>query len=363
MVYVLYWALNYWSLLLWLIGLKNRLIFVVPFLFAAILIAFRNSGTDTAVYEQILATFASMSWLDVLSLRMEPGFLIVSKFLVSPLGLPPEVALRILGILFVFILGFAIRIADRNELLLFGLFYLPLVMISYGMNAVRAGLGLALFVVGVQMMRRGFLLKSILLFIIACLFHYSLLLGAGLLILLEFMLGVRPKTLVIVILVGVIPSIGILGFAAEWFAAKLELYSSPSDLVSPISGLSKVAIIGLLSLALWATNIPLKHKTISWLLIAASTLVSLFLLVKGSYAALRILDLISLLTPFLFLRAVDLSPSSRTRVLPLFFWILVGLAGAVGVALMYRNMLSDWGGVITGSETPFLPYRFIWEDR
>lgn len=364
MVYLLYWALNYWSLFLWLVGLKKRLIFVVPFLFGAILITFRNSGTDTATYEQILNAFVSMSWTDALSLGMEPAFVIISKFLVSSLGLSAEVTLRILGILFVSILGFVLRIADRNELLLFGLFYLPLVMFTYGMNAVRAGLGLVLFVAGVQMLRRGLLFRSIILFFIACLFHYSLLLGVGLFVLVEIVLGRRFKTLVAaVILLAVMSNMLVLSFAAEWFAAKLELYSSSSDLVSPISGLSKVAIIGLLSFALGVTSIPLKHKVISWLLVVASTLASLFLLAIGSYAALRVLDLISLLTPLLFLRTIDLSPFPRTTILPLSFWILVGLAGIVGVIFVYRNMLSDWGGTMTGSETPFLPYRFIWEDR
>ncbi|BDG18486.1 hypothetical protein TthSNM11_06890 [Thermus thermophilus] len=76
-----------------------------------------------------------------------------------------------------------------------------------------------------------------------------------------------------------------------------------------------------------------------------------------SYAGLRFLDLVAFTTPLVLLREFDHAKKRPGRS----FWWGVGVAGIIGAVFFLRNALADYNGQLTGTLTPFLPYRTVFD--
>lgn len=321
----------------------------LPLVYVGIVIVLRDSGTDVRTYEQVLRGLlheGSSAWIR----GWEPLFLLLAKLGLWVFGSEVE-ALRFIGGFYVLVLAFFLVRADNRELLIFHLHYLPLFVYSYGMNGVRAGLATAVFLLAWQSLRRGYKWSFFLLSLANFLFHYS----AALLFLLAYGNEARFKVwrnfLPLLLVFAVV--FGSVFVYLDYFEAKLALYSS-SEAPSPFSGLARTVLVVLLWMCFVGGKVPLKAKIKSFTFLVLTTII-LQILTFWSYAALRLVDLMLFLAPLVLVREYDMLGRSPPRL----FWVGLALVGFLGILFTYRNFLSDYGGQVTGTETPFLPYRII----
>jgi hypothetical protein len=221
------------------------------------------------------------------------------------------------------------------------------------MNGLRIGLGAAIMILAWQSLRRNtrslfFVVSGLAVFV-----HYSAVLVFGLLWLFEvnwqsrrggFWLGIAGILLLSTIVVVL---------RQDYFTAKLELYmdySSPSLL----SGASKFIIAVVLFGGFIFSEI---RRSIKFRVITAFLLSILLaqIIAYYSFAGLRIADLLLFTLPLVQIRSHDhcnCQISNRYQNALIF-------SGFIGVLFVYRNFLDDFGGKLTGSNSPFLPYRII----
>ncbi|MGQ9736048.1 MAG: EpsG family protein [Thermaceae bacterium] len=348
MVYFLGWLLNYVSFSLWSL-FPLRAFFLFSFVFAGPLVFFRNSGTDVALYEAILLTLAAGEE-NVLTRGIEPGFTFFSKVFLWLTG--SEVwALRWIGASFVFLLLVYIFRANRAEVSFFSLYFFPVFFYQYGMNAVRAGLGVAILLLAWQALRRRKMWVFVSLSALSLLFHYSMVVPVALL--LFFALPTRKR----VIFLGLFGFLGLILLSLRWeyFTSKLSLYSS-YDSPSEVSGLSRLLIMAVLWLFFAMTKIPLRVK-FKRLLVLIGMSFAFQILALYSYAGLRFLDLMAFITPLIL---IDTLEREQGRVSKLFL-IGLALAGLLGMGFVYRNFLNESVSSDILRQTPFLPYRTVFE--
>ncbi|WP_158539598.1 EpsG family protein [Meiothermus sp. QL-1] len=359
-VYILGLATSYLSIALWQLRvLVNRVVFSLPILFIGLIIVFRYSGTDTyGIYENILKSILEGQESELLS-GLEPGFVTLSKISLWITG--SEIwALRFIGLIFILlVLGFIVR-ADKLEIKFAFLYFIPLLIYQYGMNAVRAGLALALTLLAWQALRRGNWALFGFLGTVSLLFHYSIALVLGLILLGEILRASPKLPRLIVILLGFTTITSLLLLTRwDYFESKITLYS---DYESPYaySGLSRTGII-LLIWVLFLIAVVNKTKTTFTPVIRTFTLVVLpSLIFQGlalvSYAGLRLLELMTFVVPLVLIRELD-----HTKKAGKTFWVGLALAGLIGAGFVYRSFLVDYNGQLTGTLTPFLPYRTIFD--
>ncbi len=354
MPYVLGWIITYLALGLWRLHLPRRIAFLPAFLFFAVVIGIRYSGTDTyGIYELSLGTLSDGLKSNVLA-GWEPGFLILSKLLLF-ITHSPMLTLRFVGIFFMGLLFVFFLKADRNEILFLSLWFFPVLVYQYGMNAVRAGLAMAILLLAWQALRRGSLSAFLGWGLVAFLFHYSALLPFLLLFLSRLSLS-RMRTLVFLVLALVFVAILVVS-RQEYFLAKLALYSNYKSPFS-FSGLSRLILVTLVWLSVVLSPLGVGPKIKATVLFLLPTLLfqgfALF-----SYAGLRLLEWMSFVAPLMAINEFD-----RARRPPgSMFWLMLGIGGLLGAGFMYRNFLTDYGGKLTGTLTPFLPYRTIFDYR
>lgn len=352
MVYLAGWMLNYIVTFLWSIGLRNRMIFSLTLLFIGYIISVRYSGTDTyEIYE--------LSFRDILSGRSsaltegwEPGFVLLTKVLLW-LTSSEVWAVRGIGVVFILLLLVYLLRADRTEIKFLSLYFIPVFVYQYGMNAIRAGLGIAFILLAWQALRRGRWYQFILLGMVSLTFHYSALVPLVLLYVSELKLTGR-SVLHGTLLVG-LTSGYLLETRQEYFLSKTLLYlefNSPSI----FSGLSRLYLIILIWLFFAAYGLSVTTKIRSFVLVVALAL-GFQVLAFFSYSGLRLLDLMALVTPLVLVREYDRAGELPTKA----FWMGLAVAGVLGAAFLYRNFLSDFDGKMTGTLTPFLPYRTIFD--
>lgn len=353
MPYLLGWFANYFSLTIWTLGLPRWVAFLPTLLFYTIIILIRYSGTDTyGIYE--LALDALREGGEDLPAGWEPGFLIISKFLLSITN-SAVLTLRFIGVFFVGLLFAFFSRADRNELLYLSLWFFPVLVYQYGMNAVRAGLAMAVLLLAWQASRRGNRRAFLLWGLAALLFHYSALLPFLLLFLSGFSIS-RVRTLILLVLALAFAAV-LVASRQEYFLAKIALYS---DYESPFSfsGLSRLILVTLVWMGVVLSPLGVGPKVRATALLLLPTL-----LFQGfaffSYAGLRLLEWMTFVAPLMAIGEFDRArrPPGRT------FWLILGIGGLLGAGFVYRNFLTDYDGQLTGTLTPFLPYRTIFDYR
>jgi len=352
MIYLVFFAIHYWSVALWRMG-RNLFFAGMPFLVGAILLFIRNSGTDVEAYEQIIRYFANVGFTEALRHGMEPLFVALS-LLLYVLTESEALALRAIGILYSGILWLFFVRGDRVEQLLLMLYIFPAFYLPYGMNAVRAGLGIAFFLLGWQAWRRGRRETAAFFWVLATLTHYSIFILIGFLILGEllFLTNIRRVVKWIPFLLA---STLILALSIDWIQGKVELYTSHSQHVSFLSGLSSLSImlcfIGFSLFLRKGVKVLFPH--ILWGFLAV--LIWILGWITSSYAFLRIIDLMVFATPLLLIEWYH----HRIRHVPAKWWLVALLAGLLEVGFFYRNALMDYGGAVTGTQTPFLPFQIL----
>lgn len=352
MVYLLGWLLNYYAFLLWKIRLRYRLIFLIPISFIGTVIFIRYSGTDTYPIYEVAFRALIDNETDTIIEGWEPGFVLLAKVLLALTG--SEIwAVRGIGVFFILCLMIFVVRADKTELKYLALYFVPIFVYQYGMNAIRSGLALTVLLLGWQALRRRKWVSFILLSLMAFTFHYSVALIIALLVITEIELRNKRAIYgvgIFVLLIGFA-----IGFRYGYFEAKLDLYrayESPSS----ISGVSRSGLIALLGAFFLFSPLPVKRKMwiFGWLMV-----LTLFFQVLSfySYAGLRFVDLILFISPLALIREFDRNGREPARV----FWVGLGVVGLFGAATVYRNFLSDFDGQMTGTLTPFLPYRTVFD--
>jgi hypothetical protein len=330
-------------------GFRSRLLLFLPLVYVAIVIVLRDSGTDVRTYEQVLRGLlheGSSAWIP----GWEPLFFLLAKLGLWVFGSEVE-ALRFIGGFYVLVLAFFLVRADNRELLIFHLHYLPLFAYSHGMNAVRAGLATAVFLLAWQSLRRGFKWSFFLLSLASFLFHYSSALAFVLSYGNEIRFKVWRNFLPLLLIFAVV--FGLVFVYLDYFEAKLALYSS-YEAPSPFSGLIRTGLVVLLWMFFVSGKIPLKVKIRSFLSLVLPAII-LQILAFWSYAALRLVDLMLFLAPLVLVREYDMLGRSPPRL----FRVGLVLVSFLGILFTYRNFLADYDGQVTGTETPFLPYRTL----
>lgn len=350
MVYIAGWLLNYWGLALWYIGLRNKVVFLPVLLYFAVVIVIRYSGTDTfGIYEQMLSSLLSGEIEGFLS-GWEPGFLLLSELLLAVTH-SEVITLRVIGLLFVILLSVAYIRADKEEQKVIFLYLLPVFGYQLGMNAVRFGLAFALLFLGWQQLRRGKFGQFVFYGFLSVLFHYSALLAFFLLLLQD--LKLKDYRVLFGLWVVVLGSSFLLVSRQDYFESKLLLYVSYES-PSIFSGLSRSFAVGVVLLGFAFSGGILRRKGTLLLGIATLTVAGQ-VLAMFTYAGLRVLDIVAASVPLMLLRWFDRAGQTPGRA----YWLGLALAGMAGCYFAYRNFLSDYDGQLTGTLTPFLPYRTI----
>jgi hypothetical protein len=175
-VYIVGILWGYALSLLWERVSEKRSLLLLLFSPLLLLVVVRYSGTDTYGYEVDL-------WHTLrtgLPTGFEVGFDGLARFLLHLTG-SPVVAVRGVGVLFGLLLLLFLWRSDSLERRFFFLLFVPAFFFPYGMNALRAGLALAILLLAWQEMRRGRALPALGLSALAPLFHNSALVAVGLL--------------------------------------------------------------------------------------------------------------------------------------------------------------------------------------
>jgi len=360
MIYIVGWIASYSTyLLVALMGSHGtrlgRWLLIMPMLIFGAIIGFRNSGTDTQlIYEPILYNMlrgipspVAQGW--------EPGFQLVTKGLLW-LTNSEAVSLRLVGVIYVGLLLVFLMRADKVEVAVLFLYYLPLFVYQHGMNTVRVGLAGALFMLAWQALRRKRASIFWLLALSSTMFHYSMVIPILILIFIfsEYKL-LSWKTFVAMFAIFAVFS-AVVVWREDYFLTKLKLYSS-FEAPSSLSAVSRVALICFLSTVFTIDKVPISVRVKTFIGLTVVTLM-FQALVLVSYAGTRMVDLMTLLAPLLLIRQFDLVGRSPSK---LFLWSL-GFAGLIGAGFVYRNFATDFDGQVSGTPSPFLPYRTIFDE-
>jgi hypothetical protein len=322
-----------------------------------LVVVLRYSGTDTYSYEVALwHTFRTG-----LPAGFEAGFDALARSLLGLTG-SPVWAVRGVGVLFGFLLALFLARSDPLERRFFFLLYVPAFFFPYGMNALRAGLALALLLLAWQEMRRGRPVPALGLAALAPLFHTSALVAVGLLAVGEFWRWRRKGLLALGLLA--LLGLSLLALEGDRLVEKVHLYlgpggeeGGPSVLTPEAPGASRTLMVALVLGGLLLTPIPLPKRLLAVALLGGATVLFQEAAYMAGFAGVRLLELAAFATPLVALRLAEGLSERELRGLTL----ALVLAGGLGGAFNQKNFWEDWGGRQTGTLTPFIPYRTVWK--
>lgn len=342
MIYLGGWALVYILFIMEMISrYRGRLfLFVVLFAFAAIAFFRGSVGTDTPQYELFFSDFAvGFTWSGE-----EPGFVLLGWTL-AQVAPSVEMAVRLVSIVFFGLIAWFVHGSDRNERSMLLLYLLPAFAFNYSMNALRTALAFAFIILVVQVYRKRYFGKAVILGVTSVLFHYSALFSLAYLALTQKAwrkLSSLWSFFALIMVGGLLVSL-----AGEYFSSKLLSYSEYES-PAAYSGLSVVIpiLIILGGTGLGGLQRGEKTKLIS---IAFVAMVSAWVLARYSYAGLRILDLLAYVIPLSVLMIYSQRGLRFERSL-IFALLLAGLASALGT---YYRFLGGYGE----GRAPWLPYE------
>jgi len=321
-----------------------------------LVVVLRYSGTDTYSYEVALwHTFRTG-----LPTGFEAGFDALARSLLGLTG-SPVWAVRGVGVLFGFLLALFLSRSDPLERRFFFLLYVPAFFFPYGMNALRAGLALALLLLAWQEMRRGRAVPALGLAALAPLFHTSALVAVGLLAVGEFWRWGKRGLLALGLLA--LLGLSLLALEGDRLVDKAYSYLRPGGdargslvLTPEAPGASRTLMVGLVLGGLLLTPIPLPKRLLAVALLGGATVLFQGAAYMAGFAGVRLLELAAFATPLVALRLAEGLSERELRGLTL----ALVLAGGLGGAFNQKNFWEDWGGRQTGTLTPFIPYRTVW---
>lgn len=362
MVYVVGWFLLY--LLLYLDSyakgryLRNTSIVILSII-SLIPVLRGSTGTDTTSYLALIDKIGHSQ----APTFVEPGFglfVLISDYF----GFTPELTIRVFAACFCLLL--IVLVVTSNSRVRFYLlaYLLPLFFYNFSMNAIRLGMGWIILMYGVLWFLDGRKVLGISVALLALMFHYSLFIALLILIGFECLCKVSQLT--------PSPKIKLRRFAyvsiTALFAAFLCLYVfrhydlsiyfeaktldySNSEAPSPYSGLRYLIQIVLLTFALLYFKQP-KRVKINAFLVPLIFLLLGFSYSGGSYAFLRVIELVVLAYSLILLRLC--TENSRFGY-SAFGQAWIVAAGLIGSAITLREFFQAYG---LGS-SPFLPYQLL----
>lgn len=317
---------------------SKRLLFVISVIPASLISVFRGDvGTDTFTY---LNYFRELKITD--SFKFEPGFEFLSRWI--KLVCNDErlsVAVVSLIIIILIVKGFSY---SKEQIILFSLLFFPLFFYDMSMNGLRYGLGFSLVALSIDNLYKLNYKTATALGFCAITIQYS----CVLILICFFLFKIRKIYLISLIIIFSF-LLFFLSFNLNYFYDKQDFYK---DAVAPggTSGLGPLFVFLSLVVVYVITFKTYKlNKTL--VLIVIFELLS-YLVTRISYAGLR-LQMLYLFTLILFIRQELPSLSKRN----LFFFSLFFL-GFFSLFLSVKNMNS----VIEDDQTPFIPYKFFWQE-
>jgi hypothetical protein len=346
--YIVGWIINYGILSLWMLGFRSKALIYLLLILLSLVSFFRGSGTDTAAYEDISENLLVGESLGIAGI--EPGFVLLLK-IVTAITNSDVLSIRLIALAFLCAMLIFIKRANRNEIFFALAFFIPTFFYPYSMNVIRLGLAAVFFLLGFQDLRKGRKIGFWLYSALAFSFHYSIIVVVFILMMFEVKFA-RPQFFLLVLLLFSVPVM----LNYEYFLGKLNLYSV-SEAPSLLSGLSKSAVSFALIILTLVTKIPLQSK-IKLIFVYGSLILFFQALTLVSYAGIRLLDLATFTYPLVLLRMYNQSKTPPDRM----FLVALCIAGLIGALGNYRNFLLDVDGQLTGTPTPFMPYKTIFDE-
>ncbi|HDS0916914.1 TPA: EpsG family protein [Pseudomonas putida] len=344
MIYIFGWAMMLLALFASEITMnRSRIPVALVILFVAAVAVLRGAvGTDTSTYEWLLDSSVS----DVFAGGIEPVFTFLGWLFMGVTGSSIG-AVRLFGLLLFVILFYYLLRSNANERFFLLSCFLPSFIYQYSMNTLRLGLASVFLLLAFQYVRHAHYSKRAGFSFVALGFHYSSIFNVAYLMMLR-MPWARWSS--VIAGVGFAVSVGlILILKSDYFLMKLSAYSAVSS-PGKFSGLSKVAIIAVMLMAVSVSRMPRGDK-MKLIMLTTGLAVAFFALASISYAGLRFLDLLCFSLPLAVLVAYNDNECA-------FDWVIkIGLS-AVGVLSMvasYRNYLQEMGQ----GPSPFLPYHLL----
>ena len=344
-----YFYVLFFSLLIYLGNVKSvKAWHILLLLLPAILVfALRgNVGTDTYYYLGLLDDYMHYGESEA---RYEPGFEFLGKALIG-LGLSPRFALASIGLLTTLLLCKAYS-ASKRQMLLLTLLVFPLYFFFFLMNGIRYGLSFSLATISIDKLYRKKYLSATIWGLIAISMQYS----AALVILPFVGTLVKKKFIVVIVLllVGVfLISPDSFSLITDRIAGKSEAYSGITA-PSIFSGLAPLFIV----LMMYASFLSFNNKNPYSKLIHIILLLEVlsFIMAKFTYAGLRFQG-VFMYCIILYLKfSIDAISVNHIRKL-VYIFIMLSL---VGIILFLKNIYVT----VDGDMSPFLPYKFFWEEQ
>lgn len=341
MIYLIGWTLIFTVLTLSeLTGNRFRSpVFILLMFFTMVSVLRGDVGTDTNTYEYLVQGLSDNTALG----GIEPGFVGVSKVLLSVFD-SPVIVVRFISLIFFALLFFYVTRSNKNERFMFLAYFAPAFIYQYGMNVIRLGVASGLLMLAAQYYNRDRLKSSAVFAVGAIFFHYSIMCSL-LVIWLSQMRWSRLSTLLIGVTISAV-MLAVVFLNVDYFQLKLASYQSSSS-PGEVSGLSKLLILLLLVLGVLFSQLARSDK--AKLFVIGLTFGAFFwLLSTYSYAGLRFLDLISFALPL----AMLITYNKKELQFNFAVKSSLVLAGLVAVLSAFKNFLSEDGI----GPSPFLPY-------
>lgn len=321
---------------------KIKLIYIIGFIYIAFIAIFRaDVGTDTGTYELIISNTSFESWHKQ---PTELGFNFISALL-KEVNSSSKVILRILTALYFILLYIAISASPSNIKKYLLIYFVPATIFVFSMNTLRIGIALNLFIISLNVYNRNKII-SVITAIAALLFHVSIIIYIPIIFI--FQKNNSKKLVTLFLLLFLITLI--LLIYEQHIKAKILLYSNYES-PSVLSGVSDLIVFFLLIPFFYSFNTKKKFKD-SFILISLSLIVISFTIAKISYSGLRILQLIVIFIPFIYIYMSNLRFGEQ-KLKNNSFWFLF-VASVVNAGFILKNFIDS-----TGQPYGFIPYSFI----
>ena len=344
-----YFYVLFFSLLIYLGNVKSvKAWHILLLLLPAILVfALRgNVGTDTYYYLGLLDDYMHYGESEA---RYEPGFELLGKTLIY-LGLAPRIAIASIGLIPTLLLCKAFS-ASKRQMLLLTLLVFPLYFFDFTMNGIRYGLSFSLAAIAVDKLYLKNYRSATIWGLIAISMQYS-----AALVILPFVGALVKKRYIFIVISLLVLSYLIAPDSFNLFtdriAGKTDAYS---EITAPsiFSGLAPLLTVLIIYFSFLYFN---KNNSYSKLIHIILLLeVFSFIMARFTYAGLRFQGVFMFCMILYLKHSIDAISVNHIRKL-VYIFIMLSL---VGIILFLKNIYVT----VDGDMSPFLPYKFFWEEQ
>lgn len=339
-IYITFVSLNiYFSK----IKVNARTIFLLLFPALLIVVLRGNVGTDSFFY---LGLFEDYQRFGESNAKYEPGFETLGKTLIF-LGASPRLGVALVGLISTLILCKAYS-RSKNEMLILAMLVFPTFYYDFGMNGIRYGLSFCLATLGIDALYKKNYKLFALFSLLAVSMQYS-----SMLIILPFAGSLIKKKYVFIILFLLV---AIIAVSPDTFAFFMDRVADKKGAYSQIyapgitSGLAPLGLV----LLMYFNFLWFHRKTDYSKLIHIILLLEIlsFVFAKFSYAGLRFQG------AYMYCMILYLKNNTRDDLRWRYSVNLV-IISVLSIIIYYKNLTT----VVQEEVTPFLPYKFFWEER